>query len=158
MRRLFAIVFLVCLPTLTWARTLYAPAGPAYDFERFELPGAADAIPVRVSNNKKPFVVGYGSFDGIEKGFLLSLKTGKVTLIAFPGACATFAAGVNTHRQVVGSYYGGTCDFPGTEQHAFFRDTAGQYYTIDIPGAVLTVPEGVDDDGTVIGSVVIGGA
>ena len=159
MRRFFAVLCIVGLPTLTWAKAFHAAGGPAYDFELFELPGAAYAIPVRLSNNKKPYVVGYGRFDGREKGFRLSLKTGKVKLLAFPGACATFASGVNSRGQVVGTYYVGTCDFPGgAEQHAFFRDTKGNYYTIDIPGAFLTGPEGVDDDGTVVGSALIGGA
>jgi uncharacterized membrane protein len=54
--------------------------------------------------------------------------------------------GINDPGQMVGTYV----DIRGN-RHGFFRDTAGNYTTLDAPGSTLTVAEGINNSGEIVG-------
>ncbi len=75
-------------------------------------------------------------------------RTGKCTILDFPGANLTEAVGVNDGGQVVGDYR----DAATGVFHGFLWD-AGQFLTIDVPflGARLTGPNGINNVGQIVG-------
>jgi uncharacterized membrane protein len=75
-------------------------------------------------------------------------RTGKCTIIDFPEANLTEAAGVNDAGQVVGDYRDANTGI----FHGFLWD-AGQFLTIDVPfsGARSTAPSGINNVGQIVG-------
>jgi uncharacterized membrane protein len=75
-------------------------------------------------------------------------RTGQCTIIDFPGANLTEAAGVNDGGQVVGDYRDANTGI----FHGFLWD-ADQFLTIDVPfsGARSTAPAGINDTGQIVG-------
>src|SRR5262249_61607269 len=75
-----------------------------------------------------------------------ALTAATFTTIDFPGATATFVAGINTQGDMVGYYY----DSAGGE-HGFLL-TNGTFSTIDVPGSKITMLSGINDSGQIVGS------
>ena len=67
---------------------------------------------------------------GVTEGFLVR-DDGQQTVLAYPGATATQALGVNDHREVVGAYTVGTGD--GATTHGFTWTAQQGFRTVDDP-------------------------
>jgi uncharacterized membrane protein len=79
------------------------------------------------------------------QGFYRS-ESGRITLLTYPGARLTEAAGVNDAHLVVGSYV----DAQGNGHGFTWQRATGQYTSLDAPfaGAVYTVPMSINNLGT----------
>lgn len=67
------------------------------------------------------------------------------TVIAFPGATATFPLDINEHGVIVGRYA------KAGVTHGFVRDADGGMTTVDFPGASFTLASSITDSGAVLG-------
>lgn len=117
-------------------------------FTTIEPPGAHAAAS---GINNLGDIVGSISPEGDAQGFAYS---GGIftTRIAFPGASATYAHGVNDRRQVVGY----THTLPGRSQgFAFFQ---GSFVPLNFRGARSTIPWGINNSGDIVGYYFAGDA
>ncbi len=76
------------------------------------------------------------------------------TTIDYPGACGTFAYGINNSGQIVGSWsQPGTgispCDPAASSRGYLYTD--GAFTNVDFPGAVSTMAVGINNLGTIVG-------
>ncbi len=107
-----------------------------------EIAGFASVIVERIKIPQPPFKILITKISGFFRD-----RTGKCTILDFPGANLTEAVGVNDDGQVVGDYRDANGVF-----HGFFWD-AGQFLTIDVPfpGARSTAPSGINNIGQIVG-------
>jgi len=134
------------------------------------LSGAIGGTTVANSLNNHGQIVGHysvttsipgctGTF-ALPHGFLLD-TTGTFTDIAFPGAIATRAKGIDDSENIVGFYImvpnpPSSCDTSAlVTAHGFLRDRKGNYTTLDPPasyGAQETIVNRIDDAGDLTGA------
>jgi uncharacterized membrane protein len=76
----------------------------------------------------------------------LTIAQGTYTQIDYPGAVQTYAYGIDTAGDVVGSYVD-----TSNNVHGFFL-SAGIFTTLDVPGATGTAATGINDVGQIVGS------
>src|SRR5262249_53967347 len=127
-------------------------SGFGFLLDRFRLtdiqcPGAVNALPAQPQSiNKHGEISGFCSTSSGLHGFFRD-KKGKVTLLDFPRANLTEAAGINDDGQVVGDYRDSSGVF-----HGFFWD-AGLFLTFDVPfrEATSTGPNGINNVGQIVG-------
>src|SRR6266536_1636108 len=107
-----------------------------------EIAGFASVIVERIKIPQPPFKILITKISGFFRD-----RTGKCTILDFPGANLTEAVGVNDDGQVVGDYRDANGIF-----HGFFWD-AGQFLTIEVPfpEARLTTPSGINNIGQIVG-------
>jgi len=108
-----------------------------------EIAGFASVIVETVKTGQPPRKIPITKISGFFRD-----RAGKCTIIDFPGANLTEAAGVNDGGQVVGDYRDANTNI----FHGFLWD-AGQFLTIDVPfpGARLTAPSGINNIGHIVG-------
>lgn len=102
-------------------------------------------------NNRGDIVGGYvppdPPNDAVDfRGYLLD-RSGRVTLIDFPGALATIAQDINDRGQIVGKY---SPTLTG-QTRGFLRDRDGRYRTIHPRGAVASQVLGINNHGHLVG-------
>jgi probable HAF family extracellular repeat protein len=107
-----------------------------------EIAGFASVIVERIKIPQPPFKILITKISGFFRH-----RTGKCTILDFPGANLTEAVGVNDDGQVVGDYRDANGIF-----HGFFWD-AGQFLTLDVPfpEARVTAPSGINNVGQIVG-------
>jgi len=79
-------------------------------------------------------------------GFLRS-SSGTLTVLDAPGAGSTFATGINSSGQIVGSFVE-----VGNRNSGFLRSPTGAFSVIEAPGAVNTLANGINDAGQIVGT------
>ena len=112
-------------------------------------PGHAGANITATGINLAGFVTGfYAAPHGVTDSFLLIGQ--KFTTIAFPGASATTAFGLNNRSEVVGAYTIGSGD--KAKSHGFTWTKSGGFVTVDDPhGKGTTLVNGVNSAGDLVG-------
>ena len=106
-----------------------------------EIAGFASVIVETIKIPTPPFKIVVTKISGFFRN-----RSGKCTILDFPGANLTEAIGVNDDGQVVGDYRDANNVF-----HGFFWD-AGQFLTIDVPfPATSTAPTGINNVGQIVG-------
>jgi hypothetical protein len=118
-------------------------------FARIIEPGHAGANITATGINLAGFVTGFfAAPHGATDSFLLAGK--KFTTIAFPGASATTAFGLNNRSEVVGAYTTGSGD--KAKSHGFTWTKSGGFVTVDDPkGKGATLVNGVNSAGDLVG-------
>jgi uncharacterized membrane protein len=93
----------------------------------------------------------------------ITVETFVPITINYPGATATQARGINTSREVVGTYVcTSTCVNPVSGEvsaagtHGFLLQH-GAFTRIDVPGASVTIPRGIGDQGIIVGQYTAAG-
>ncbi|HET7014526.1 MAG TPA: CHRD domain-containing protein [Streptosporangiaceae bacterium] len=118
-------------------------------FARILEPGHAGANITATGINLAGFVTGFfAAPHGLTDSFLLAGH--KFTAIAFPGASATTAFGLNNRSEVVGAYTIGSGD--KAKSHGFTWTKSGGFVTVDDPhGKGTTLVNGVNSAGDLVG-------
>ena len=118
-------------------------------FAKILEPGHAGASITATGINLAGFVTGFfAAPHGATDSFLLAGK--KFTTIAFPGASATTAFGLNNRSEVVGAYTVGSGD--KAKSHGFTWTKSGGFVTVDDPhGKGTTLVNGVNSAGDLVG-------
>lgn len=117
-------------------------------FHEITIPGATNLTAAAI--NGRGDVAGFydNPVDGLTDGFLI--VHGKVTTLAFPGASATQATGLNDSDEVVGVYTDGSGDNAMT--HGFTWTPQRGFRTVDDPNGIgATAINGVNDNGKLVG-------
>jgi hypothetical protein len=89
----------------------------------------------------------YTTAGGATDAFL-QFHHGRTITIAFPGASATQAFGLNDNDEVVGTYTVGTGNNAVTHGFTWWN---GTFTTVNFPGASSTTINGVNDEGDIVG-------
>src|SRR6266542_3717037 len=110
-----------------------------------EIAGFASVIVERIKIPQPPFKILITKISGFFRD-----RTGKCTILDFPGANLTEAVGVNDDGQVVGFYFDVTESFPNGHARGFLYDN-GIFTSFDFPGAVETLPVDFNDNGQIVG-------
>ena len=119
-----------------------------HTFHTVTIAGATSATAAAINDGGDiaGFFAGSG---GTTEGFLLTAH-GTLTNLAYPGASATQALGVNNHREVVGFYQVGTGN--AAQTHGFTWTAKGGFKQVDDPAGVgTTTVNGVNDAGDLVG-------
>jgi Cu/Zn superoxide dismutase len=119
-------------------------------FTRVTEPGHPGASLTAAAINNRGDVAGF--YAGAKGGTDAFLKTagGQFTHLAYPGASATQALGVNDHDEVVGVYTVGSGN--NAQTHGFTWTPQSGFRTVDDPnGAGATTINGVNDRGDLVG-------
>jgi hypothetical protein len=117
-------------------------------FHRLTINGASSVTAAAINNRDD--VAGFlTNAKGTTDAFLRSAE-GRTYTLAYPGASATQALGVNDFREVVGVYTVGTGDNATT--HGFTWTPGRGFKTVDDPqGMGATTVNGVNDSGDIVG-------
>jgi hypothetical protein len=117
-------------------------------FHRVTINGASSVTAAAINNRDD--VAGFlTNAKGTTDAFLRSAG-GRTYTLAYPGASATQALGVNDFREVVGVYTVGTGDNAAT--HGFTWTPGRGFKTVDDPqGMGATTVNGVNDSGDIVG-------
>jgi probable HAF family extracellular repeat protein len=107
-----------------------------------EIAGIATVVVERIKIPQPPFKIIITKTSGFFRD-----RTGKCSILDFPGANLTEAIGINDDGQVVGDYSDANGIF-----HGFFWDN-GQFITFDVPfpEATSTAPSGINNIGQRVG-------
>jgi hypothetical protein len=122
-------------------------------FSRVLPPGASNnnlgaSLTAAGINNRGDVTGFYNKTSSVVDSFL-KLHTGQFITLAFPGASATNASGVNDSDEVVGTYTTGSGN--SAVMHGFVWQ-GGKFSTVDIGGgATATTVNGVNDEGDLVG-------
>ncbi len=116
--------------------------------------GKAPAMSANAINNAGAVAGSFTTSGGVTKAFL-KLAGGAFHVIAFPGATATAAFGVNDNDTVVGTYTDRTGSTATT--HGFIWRIDGSLTNVDDPhGIGATTLNGINDEGDIVGFYVDG--
>lgn len=117
-------------------------------FHRVTINGASSVTAAAINNSDD--VAGFfTNAEGAVDGFLRTAR-GRTYTLAYPGASATQALGVNDFREVVGVYTVGTGNNAAT--HGFTWTPGRGFKTVDDPqGMGATTINGVNDSGDIVG-------
>jgi len=107
----------------------------------------ATSLTATAINNGGAVAGFYTSAQGATVSFL-QIHHGRTFTIAFPGASATQAFGLNDQGEVVGAYTIGTGD--NAVSHGFTWMN-GKFTTVNYPAASSTTINGVNDEGDIVG-------
>jgi probable HAF family extracellular repeat protein len=119
-------------------------------FTRVLVPGTrglGPSLTAAAINNHGDVAGFYNKTSTLVDGFL-KLRSGAFTTLAYPGASATQAFGVNDSGEVVGTYTTGSGNAAVT--HGFTWH-AGKWTSVDINGASSTAVNGVNNEGDLVG-------
>ena len=108
--------------------------------------GATSVTATAINNNGAAagfFTNAKGTIDAF-----LTYHHGRTVTIAFPGASATQAFGLNDEGEVVGTYTIGTGNNAVTHGFTWMN---GRFTTVNFPGASSTTINGVNDAGDIVG-------
>jgi hypothetical protein len=119
-------------------------------FTRVQVPGAATGTQApsltAAAINNHGDVAGFYANAATGNTDAFVLKNGQFTDVAYPGASATQALGLNDRDELVGTYTAGTA------MHGFTWTPGGGFKTLDDPnGAGTTVINGVNNAGDLVG-------
>ena len=119
-------------------------------FSRVLDPGDPGASLTAAAINNHGDVAGFYTDPAGKTDAFLKTAAGQFTTLAFPGASATNAFGVNDDDEVVGTYTDGTGNSATT--HGFTWTPGGGFATVDDPhGIGATTINGVNDRGDLVG-------
>ena len=125
--------------------------GYAYNLEtgRFKMitVDGATSLTATAINNDGTAAGFYASAQGVTDAFI-QYHHGRTFTIAFPGASATQAFGLNDNGEVVGAYTIGTGNNAVTHGFTWMN---GTFTTVDYPKASSTTINGVNDEGDIVG-------
>jgi hypothetical protein len=121
-------------------------------FIRVEIPGhfngTAGPSLTAAAINDDGDVAGFYNKTSTRVDAFLKLRSGAFITLAYPGATATQAAGVNDSNEVVGTYTTGTGNAAVT--HGFTWHN-GKYTSLNIKGSSSTTVNGINDEGDLVG-------
>jgi hypothetical protein len=119
-------------------------------FTRVTEPGHPGASLTAAAINNSGDVAGFYTGPGGNTDAFLSTAGGQFTPLAYPGASATQAFGVNDHDEVVGVYTDGKGN--SATMHGFTWTPGRGFSSVDDPqGAGATTINGVNDHGDLVG-------
>ncbi len=125
--------------------------GYAYNLEtgRFKMitVRGATSLTATAINNTGSAAGFYTNTQGATVAFI-QFHHGRTITIAFPGASATQAFGLNDEGEVVGSYNVGTGNNAVTHGFTWMN---GKFTTVNYPRASSTTINGVNDEGNIVG-------
>ena len=121
-------------------------------FTRVEMPGKSDgtagpSLTAAAINNSGDVAGFYNKTSTLVVGFL-KLRSGAFLTLAYPGATATQAFGLNDSDEVVGTYTTGSGNAAVT--HGFTWH-AGKWVSLNIKGSSSTAVNGINDEGDLVG-------
>jgi len=121
-------------------------------FTRVEVPGnfhgtAGPSLTAAAINNDGDVAGFYNKTSTLVDAFLKQ-RSGKFTTLAYPGATATQAFGLNDSGEVVGTYTTGSGNAAVTHG---FTWRAGKWASFNINGASSTAINGVNNEGDLVG-------
>ena len=122
------------------------PAGSAFKYTSFQVPGSTYTVALGVNN--KGAIVGSAVSNGVQSGFLYA--GGKFKTIACPGGTFTIAQGINDSGVVAG-----WCGLKASTQAFIYQN--GKYSLVAYPGASLTALNGINDQGLAAGVYQVNG-
>ena len=118
-------------------------------FTQFDFGGLVSTAVTGI-NDAGNFTGAFGSFAQPNKGFINI--GGTSTAIIVPGACDSFAYGINNSNRVVGEYRV-SCSPTSTATHGFIRSSNGTITnSVDFPGSTSTSLFGISNSGWIVGS------
>ena len=118
-------------------------------FTQFDFGGLVSTAVTGI-NDAGNFTGAFGSFAQPNKGFVKI--GGTSTAIIVPGACDSFAYGINNSNRVVGEYRV-SCSPTSTATHGFIRSSNGTITNpVDFPGSTSTSLFGISNSGWIVGS------
>ncbi|HEY6314955.1 MAG TPA: CHRD domain-containing protein [Streptosporangiaceae bacterium] len=119
-------------------------------FSRVLDPASSGASLTAAAINDHGDVAGFYTGSGTRTDAFLKTAGGRFTSLAYPGASATNAFGVNGNDEVVGSYTDGSGNSATT--HGFTWTPQGGFASVDDPeGHGATTINGVNDHGDLVG-------
>jgi hypothetical protein len=134
----------LCLLALGLVLRLPGKAKADYIFTTYDVPGSTSTNPQAAGINASGQIVGnYDDAGGTRHGYLLN--AGSYTTLDVPGSTSTFASGIDTSGQVVGSYVAAGV------RHGYLLN-AGSYTTTDVPSSTFTAARGINDAGQIVGN------
>ncbi|MDH3493550.1 MAG: hypothetical protein OEM82_08385 [Acidobacteriota bacterium] len=130
----------------------FGGGAPEYEFESLGFNAGCGQVFCSFGRgiNNRGDVVGWGGggvFSVPEVGFMLE-KNGNLTVIAYPGAPATRASGINEAGDIVGQYGPGG----NANDHAFLRTRKGLYVNADFPGSTVSALWSINNRGQAVGN------